>query len=317
MDLANLPAVASDKAAFLQGMRKLDMPQSSNFMRIAEIRLDAKKEKKWYEDIYNPATKDYTRKLFQDFTDGTFLVTPILTTSFVRWKGDPKDNIPVIESNEFIDGKNNPLHLYRITKKTEYAKRTKTKIESYPNYDAFKAKYETIDPLTQEKQRPYAYIIVLYAYHHASKRLIQIHLRGYGRGAWFNFRKELGSREDVVAMCQTKVRIGMTPATMNNGDSIVHASFSLNALVNDVELGTIMEATNELANYLRKKHEVGDEHDDADVIHQDLLDDESEVQTVQPAKPLTQTAVLQTGASAGGNPLPDAGQEIRLEDIPF
>lgn len=313
---------ATDLDSFLIGMAKLEH-RGAYGLRIARIEL-AGKIGTWNEDAYDRATKTYSKQVFQDYTDGSFTLSPLVVSSFCKWKYD-EDAREGFETTEFLEMVDNPIKLYRITHAGASSKSTRELIRTYADYQEFKARHSVKDELTGKTKAPYDFFVCLYAYHHGSKRVVKIEMKGSSRAAWFDFRSRLQGYEEIRAMCQAKVRVGKDQGVMKTGEDFFMAKFSFEGANTEKEMvEEIIPATKQLMAFLAAKQ---NENKVEPAAIQPGLAEEAEaiVHEAHPAIPAVPTEAqvreaamnLQDALLAGAVKEKDPNNGIRLEDIPF
>jgi hypothetical protein len=265
----------------------------------------------WEERVKDPTTGKYTGRIFQDTTDHTFFVTPLIIASMVRWEYQ-KGATYTYESTEFVRTRDNPVELYKRTFATESAKGKIELVATFQDYDALKAEHSHTDKLSGKTTTPYDYIVVMYALHHSSGRLLRMEFKGSSRKSWFDFQPNLREGLDVKSMVQTTIQLGVSKGKMEKGDDYFFANFG-NVTVNDVsKMGHVMKATKDLVAYLNVKYgSVGKG------IKQ------SAERSVEKAKVTTALPVENTPPPVMGHLSEEASRpaveehQIRVEDIPF
>lgn len=302
---------SNDLESFLNSMASLEH-QAGPRLSITRVDL-AGKEGKWYENTFDEASKEYKNNLFQDYTDASFVISPLLMTYMCKWKYEP-NAAQSYETSEFIKTDGNPLELYRVTYGTSSAKGKRELINTYPDYQAFKADHALVDKLSGKLKAPYDFYVVLYAFHHASGRVIKIEMKGSSRGAWFDFQPHIKNHPDVKAMCQARLKVGVEKEATNTGETYYRAAFAFESINDMAAMEVIMQATNDLLAYLAYKRQknpaqpnVAPQTQAPRVIEQPVQAPATEVH--KPASINDMTATL---------PPRSANEpEIRLEDIPF
>lgn len=321
---SNLTALskATDMDSFINGMAKLEH-RGAYGLRITRVEL-AGKIGTWNEDAYDRATKTYSKQVFQDYTDGSFTLSPLIVSSFCKWKYDEEAR-EGFETTEFLETVGNPIELYKVTHAGANSKSKRELIRAYADYQEFKARHSVKDELTGKTKAPYDFFVCLYAYHHGSKRVIKIEMKGSSRAAWFDFRSRLQGYEEVRAMCQAKVRVSKDQGVMKTGEDFFMAKFSFDGTNTEKEmLEEIIPATKQLMAFLAAKQ--NGYKAEAAAVQPGLAEEaEAIVQEAHPAIPGTPTdAQVREGAMnvqdallAGATKDRDPNNGIRLEDIPF
>ena len=328
MESSNLPSriPTSDLASFLNNMASLEH-QGGPRLSLAQVDL-AGKEGKWYENSFDEATKQYKDTLFQDYTDASFTISPLLMTYFCKWKYELNAQ-QSFETTEFIKTEGNPLELYRVIFGTETARGKRELIQAYPDYQAFKAEHATLDKLTGKLKAPYDFYTVIYGFHHLSGRVIRMEMKGASRGAWFDFQPHIKSNPEVKAMCQARIRVGVEREVAKTGDTYYRASFGFESLNDVAAMEVIMQATNDLLAYLAYKRQKNPMQPSVapqvepqiPIAPPQVSEPVVHIQAPVPPQAPSPASVIHQPSNTNQmlNSLPrrENEPEIRLEDIPF
>lgn len=313
----NLPSVAktNDLEAFYAAMETLERHKGP-MLRISQINLDGKKGN-WYENAYIESTKTYEDKLFQDFTDGTFSFSPILTAFFCQWKFE-KGARDTFKTTEFIKTVDNPLELYKLTFRNGSNPSKEELVHSYADYKEFQNKHAPLDELTGKRKSPYDFYVSIYGYHHESKKIIKMELKGSSRASWFEFQPHLSANENLRIMSQAKIRVGYDMGKMETGEDYYYATFKYEDKNTDETMLNIMKATNDLLEFLNFKQKKG--KPPTEIVAS--LDDDNEVPELQaPVRDIhpapAQTHEMKSDIHETTARKVAQQDEIDLSDIPF
>lgn len=232
---------------FINTMSMVENQNQRNLLSPSIIRLQGSKGE-WLERRYNEVEKKSEEIPFKDFSDGTFLATPLITTYFAKWKFDENNKSVVHRTREFLRFDNEEIELLKIT----YGDKTDTQIvDHFDSYHSFKEHFVTKDKLTEKISSPFDLWVAIYAYHWEMKRIIKITLKGSSRSAWFDFPNKAKKEQGVKSITQLNVQFGYFKDQMADGKEFFTAQMTVKNINNQESMQTIMQAGIDLNTWMK------------------------------------------------------------------